>query len=155
MIAIGSDPGGVERKNFLVGFLRAKAIRVRNFVTHGRKSVDYPDCGREVSLRVSQRKAERVLICPSGIGISIAVNEFPGIRAALVQGREAVRANREHNHPNILVLRGAKSERSSGQQILDIRLATSFAGGRHQRRLDKITQIEHGLGIPIGSKAQS
>jgi ribose 5-phosphate isomerase B len=155
MTAIGSDPGRVERKNFVVELLRAKGVQVRNFATQGRKSVDYPDFGREVSLRVFQRKAERVLICPSGIGMSIVVNKFPGIRAALVQGREAARVNREHNHPNILVLRGAKSERSSGQQILDIRPATSFAGGRHQRRLDKITQIEHGLGIPIGSKAQN
>ena len=154
MIAIGSDHGGVELKDFLVGFLRGKGVQVRDFGTQGRKSVDYPDFGGEVALRVSRGEAERgVLICTSGIGMSILANKFPGIRAALVHDVEAAQSSREHNDANILVLSGAKTEKPLAQQILDIWLVTPFAGGRHQRRLDKITQIERGLGIHIGDQA--
>jgi ribose 5-phosphate isomerase B len=166
MIAIGSDHGGVELKDFLVGFLRAKGVQVRDFGTQGRESVDYPDFGREVALRVSRGEAERgVLICTSGIGMSILANKFPGTRAALVQDLEAgtraalvqdleaAQSSREHNNANILVLSGAKTQKPLAQQILDTWLVTPFAGGRHQRRLGKITQIERGLGIHIGDQA--
>jgi ribose 5-phosphate isomerase B len=154
MIAMGSDHGGVELKDFLVGFLRAKGVQVRDFGTQGRESVDYPDFGREVALRVSRGEAERgVLICTSGIGMSILANKFPGIRAALVHDLEAAQSSREHNNANILVLSGAKTEKPLAQQILDTWLVTPFAGGRHQRRLDKITRIERGLGIHIGDQA--
>lgn len=152
MIAIGSDHGGVELKDFLVEFLRSKGVDVRDCGTQGRESVDYPDFGREVSLRVSQGLAERgVLICTSGIGMSIAANKFPGIRAALVLDLEGARTSREHNNANILVLSGAKTGKSLAQQILDTWLVTPFAGGRHQRRVDKIAQIEQDLGMHIQS----
>ena len=79
MIAIGSDHGGVELKDYLVGFLCSRGVEVRDFGTQGRESVDYPDFGREVSLRVARGEAERgILICTSGIGMSIAANNFPG-----------------------------------------------------------------------------
>jgi ribose 5-phosphate isomerase B len=155
MIAIGSDHGGVELKDFLLGWLRAKGIEVRDFGTHGRESVDYPDFGREVSLRVSQGEAERgLLICTSGIGMSILANKFPGIRAALVQDVDAARSSREHNDANILVLSGARTEKSLAQEILETWLATPFAGGRHQRRIDKITAIELDLGIQINNRTE-
>lgn len=148
MIAIGSDHGGVELKDFLVALLRAKGIELYDFGTHGRESVDYPDFGREVSLRVSQGEAERgVLICTSGIGMSIVANKFPGIRAALVHDLEAARSSREHNNSNVLVLSGAKTEKSLAQAIVETWLATPFAGGRHQRRVDKIVQVEQDLGL--------
>lgn len=152
MIAIGSDHGGVELKDFLVEFLRSKGVDVRDCGTQGRESVDYPDFGREVSLRVSQGQAERgVLICTTGIGMSIAANKFPGIRAALVLDLEGARTSREHNNANILVLSGAKTGKSLARQILDTWLDTPFAGGRHQRRVDKIAQIEQDLGMHIES----
>ncbi|MGE5304773.1 MAG: ribose 5-phosphate isomerase B [Alphaproteobacteria bacterium] len=154
MIAIGSDHGGVELKNFLVGLLRARGVEVEDFGTHGPQSVDYPDIGREVSLRIALGEAEwGVLVCTSGIGMSISANKFPGIRAALVQDLEAARSSREHNNANILVLSGAKTEKSLAKEILETWLATPFAGGRHQRRIDKISQIERDLGLQPIQKA--
>jgi ribose 5-phosphate isomerase B len=143
MIAVGCDHGGVELKNSLIEFLRARGTDFQDFGTHGRESVDYPDFGREVSWRVSLGEAERgLLICTSGIGMSILANKFPGVRAALVQDLDGARSSREHNDANILVLSGAKTERLLAEQIVEAWLATPFAGGRHQRRIDKISQIE-------------
>jgi ribose 5-phosphate isomerase B len=153
MIAIGSDHGGVDLKDYLVGLLRAKGVEVEDFGTQGRESVDYPDIGRQVSLRIARGEAEwGVLVCTSGIGMSILANKFPGIRAALVQDLEAARSSREHNNANVLVLSGAKTEKSLAKEILEIWLATPFAGGRHQRRLDKISQLERDLGLQATTK---
>jgi RpiB/LacA/LacB family sugar-phosphate isomerase len=148
MIAFGSDHGGVELKDFLVGILRSRGVNVRDFGTQGRESVDYPDFGREVSLRVSRGEAERgVLICTTGIGMSIVANKFPGIRAALVQDLDTARSSREHNNANILVLSGARTNQTLAQQILETWLETPFVGGRHLRRLEKIEHVERELGI--------
>jgi ribose 5-phosphate isomerase B len=153
MIAIGSDHGGVDLKDYLVGLLRAKGVEVEDFGTQGRESVDYPDIGRQVSLRIARGEAEwGVLVCTSGIGMSILANKFPGIRAALVQDLEAARSSREHNNANVLVLSGAKTEKSLAKEILEIWLETPFAGGRHQRRLDKISQLERDLGLQATTK---
>ena len=150
MIAIGADHGGVELKDFLVGYLRDQGAEVRDCGTQGRDSVDYPDYGREVSQHVSSGAAERgVLICTSGIGMSIVANKFPGVRAALVLDVDAARSSREHNDANILVLSGAKTEANLAQRIVETWLATPFAGGRHQRRVDKIAQVEQDLGSRI------
>ena len=150
MIAIGADHGGVELKDFLVDYLRGQGAEVRDFGTQGRDSVDYPDYGREVSQHVSSGAAERgVLICTSGIGMSIVANKFPGVRAALVLDVDAARSSREHNDANILVLSGAKTEANLAQRIVEAWLATPFAGGRHQRRVDKISQVEQDLGSRI------
>ena len=147
MIAIGCDHGGVELKDFLVGFLRAQGATVSDCGTQGHESVDYPDYGRDVSARVSHGCAERgILICTSGIGMSIVANKFPGVRAALVFDLDAARASREHNDANVLVLSGAKTAAALAEQIVAIWLATPFAGGRHQRRVDKISQLEQDLG---------
>jgi len=150
MIAIGADHGGVELKDFLVGYLRNQGAEVRDCGTQGRDSVDYPDYGREVSQHVSSGAAERgVLICTSGIGMSIVANKFPGVRAALALDVDAARSSREHNDANILVLSGAKTEANLAQRIVEAWLATPFAGGRHQRRVDKIAQVEQDLGSRI------
>ena len=152
MIAIGSDHGGVELKDYLVGFLRSKGMEVRDFGTHGRESVDYPDFGREVSTSVAQGVADRgILICTSGIGMSIAANKFPGVRAALVDNLDGARTSREHNDANILVLSGAKTAEPAAKEIVETWLETRFAGGRHQRRVEKIAQIEQDLGIRINN----
>jgi ribose 5-phosphate isomerase B len=156
MIAIGSDHGGVDLKDFLVGLLRAKGVDVRDFGTQGRESVDYPDFGREVSLRVSRGDAERgVLVCTTGIGMSILANKYPGVRAALVLDLDAARSSREHNNANILVLSGAKTENAVARHILETWLATPFAGGRHQRRVEKIAQIERDLGSHIKESGEN
>jgi ribose 5-phosphate isomerase B len=149
-IAIGSDHGGVELKDFVVQFLRAKGIEVEDMGTKGSESVDYPDFGRLVSLQVSKGKAERgILVCTNGIGMSILANKFPGIRAALVHDLRGAQMSREHNNSNILVLGGGVTEKSLAEEILEIWLQTPFAGGRHQRRLDKIAEVERELGTRI------
>ena len=153
MIVIGCDHGGVELKDFLVGYLRAKGAEVCDVGTQGRESVDYPDYGREVSQRVSAGQAERgVLICTSGIGMSIVANKFPGVRAALVADLDGARSSREHNDANILVLSGAKTAPQTAQEIVETWLATAFAGGRHQRRVDKITRVEEEIGDQFNSR---
>jgi ribose 5-phosphate isomerase B len=151
-IAIGSDHGGVELKDFLVQVVRSKGVDIEDLGTQGNNSVDYPDFGRLVSVQVSAGRAERgILICTSGIGMSILANKFPGIRAALVHDPEGARLSREHNNSNILVLGGSVTDKSLAEQILEIWLETPFAGGRHQRRIDKIAQIERDLGTRIKS----
>ena len=145
---MGSDHGGVELKDFLAGVLRSKNIDVQDLGTHGSESVDYPDFGQLVSQQVSQGDADRgILICTTGIGMSILANKYPNVRAALVQNREAARSSREHNDANVLVLAGATTDAALAREILEIWISTPFAGGRHQRRLDKITEIERDLGI--------
>jgi RpiB/LacA/LacB family sugar-phosphate isomerase len=147
MIAMGSDHGGVELKDFLAGVLRSKNIDVQDLGTHGSESVDYPDFGRLVSQQVSQGEADRgILICTTGVGMSILANKYPNVRAALVQDRETARTSREHTDANVLVLAGATTDPALAREILEIWISTPFAGGRHQRRLDKITEIERDLG---------
>jgi RpiB/LacA/LacB family sugar-phosphate isomerase len=147
MIAMGSDHGGVELKDFLAGVLRSKNIDVQDLGTHGTESVDYPDFGQLVSQQVSEGEADRgILICTTGIGMSILANKYPNVRAALVQDRETARTSREHNDANVLVLSGATTDPALAREILEIWINTPFAGGRHQRRLDKITEIERALG---------
>jgi len=156
MIAIGCDHGGVELKDDLVDYLRGQGADVRDCGTQGHDSVDYPDYGREVSERVSLGAAERgVLICTSGIGMSIVANKYPGVRAALVLDLEAARSCREHNDANILVLSGAKTAKFLARQIVDAWLAMPFAGGRHQRRVDKISQVEQDLGSHVSGRVKS
>jgi len=150
MIALGCDHGGVELKDFLVDCLRSKGLEIDDCGTHGRESVDYPDYAREVSGRVASGAVDRgVLICTSGIGMSIVANKFPGVRAALVHDVDAAHSSREHNDANVLVLSGAKTAKALALEIVETWLATPFAGGRHQRRVDKITQTELGLGLQL------
>ena len=137
-------------KDFVVQFLRAKGIEVEDMGTKGSESVDYPDFGRLVSLQVSKGKAERgILVCTNGIGMSILANKFPGIRAALVHDLRGAQMSREHNNSNILVLGGGVTKKTLAEEILEIWLQTPFAGGRHQRRLDKIAEVERELGTRI------
>ena len=154
MIAFGCDHGGVELKEALVNFLRSRGMDVRDFGTHGTEPVDYPDVGREVSRAVSVGEvASGVLICTSGIGMSIVANKFPGVRAALVRDLDEARSSREHNNANSLVVSGAKTDAPLARQIIDAWLATPFAGGRHQRRVDKIGQVETDLGTQVSGAA--
>ena len=149
-IALGSDHGGVELKDFLVRVLRSRGYEVEDFGTKGNESVDYPDFGRLVALSVARGEVARgILICTNGIGMSILANKFPRVRAALVHDLKGARMSREHNDSNILVLGGGVTEQSLAEQILDAWLNTPFAGGRHQRRLDKIAQVEQELGTRV------
>jgi ribose 5-phosphate isomerase B len=154
VIVIGSDHGGVELKDFLVRILRSRNVEVEDIGTHGRDSVDYPDFARIVARKVAAGEAERgILLCTNGIGMSMAANKFPGVRAALVHELRGARMSREHNNSNILVLGGGMTDAAAAEQILDVWLETPFAGERHQRRIDKIAAIERELGTQIDDRA--
>ena len=148
MIAIGSDHGGVELKEALVAELERRGEAFVDVGTAGTATVDYPDFGRAVAERVSAGGAVRgVLICTNGIGMAIVANKFPGVRAALVGDATAARMAREHNDANVLVLGGGMLGKFHARELLGIFLETPFEGGRHQRRVDKITAIERELGL--------
>ena len=150
MIAIGCDHGGLELKEHLVYVLQSRGVDVVDMGTNDKESVDYPDYGRLVSLEVSKGQVERgILVCTSGIGMSILANKFPGVRAALVHDLTEAQMSREHNNSNILVLGGGTTAKPLAEQIVESWLQTPFAGGRHQRRVDKITQVERELGTRV------
>ena len=142
-IAIGCDHGGFNLKNTVIKHLEEKGIEVKDFVTYSTDSCDYPDISIQVAEAVAKKEFEYgILICGTGIGISIAANKVPGIRAALCSDTFSAHATRQHNNANIL----AMGERVVGPglalDIVDTFLNSEFEGGRHQNRIDKITAIE-------------
>ena len=143
MIAIGSDHGGLQLKDAVRNYLVGRGLTVNDFGTNNEDSVDYPDFGARVAQAVStQTIVKGILICGTGIGMSITANKFPGIRAALVWDDFTAQMAKEHNDANILVLGGRVLSAEDACRMVGIWLDTAFAGGRHQGRLDKIAQIE-------------
>lgn len=143
MFIIASDHGGLELKEAVKGFLRERAIEVRDLGTLNGDSVDYPDFGEKVARAVSRGEAEKgILICGTGIGMSIVANKFPGVRAALITDEFTARMSKEHNNANIVVMGGRVLTPEQACGMVGIWLDSVFEGGRHQRRLDKIAQIE-------------
>lgn len=144
MIIIGSDHGGLTLKTALNSYLKRRGIEVADAGTDGDASVDYPDFGQKVAETVISGEAELgILICGTGIGMSIAANKIPGIRAALVTDVFMARMAREHNNANILVLGGRVLDEQKACDLVGAWLDASFEGGRHQLRLDKITALEN------------
>lgn len=142
-IAIASDHAGFGLKNRILRYLAEKGVEADDLGTDGRDSVDYPDYAMEVAGSVSKGKSDRgVLICGTGIGMSIAANKFPGVRAALCHNALTAEASRRHNDANILVLGERVLDEETAIQIVRIWMETDFEAGRHQRRLDKIRAIE-------------
>ncbi len=142
-IAIGCDHAGVALKNKITPVLDELNIEWEDFGTKDEESVDYPDFGERVANAVLEGRVDRgVLICGTGIGMSIVANKFPGIRAALCQEDYSAKMSRLHNDTNMLVLPGRVIETDMAINIVKTWFATDFEGGRHQRRLDKITAIE-------------
>lgn len=143
MIVVGSDHGGLELKAAVCEELRQQQIQVTDIGTVGDDSVDYPDFAEKVALQVASGAADAgVLICGTGIGMSIAANKVPGVRAALVHDEFTAQMSKEHNNANVLVLGGRVLAPDQGVQLLKVWLRSSFEGARHQRRLDKITALE-------------
>ena len=143
MLAIASDHGGLGLKNIIGEWLAQKGIDYEDLGTFSEESVDYPDYGTLVARAVAEGRAERgILVCGTGIGMSIVANKFPGIRAALVHDEFTAKMAGEHNCANIRVLGGRVLEASRACELVQIWLDTPFAGGRHQRRLDKIAALE-------------
>lgn len=142
-IAIGSDHGGFDLKEEIKSFLQDKGFEVKDFGTDSKDSCDYPDYAIEVSEAVARGEFERgILICGTGIGISIAANKVPGIRCALVGDCFSAKATRQHNDTNVLALGGRVLGPGLALEIVEIWLSTEFEGGRHQNRINKITDIE-------------
>ncbi|MDQ6631842.1 MAG: ribose 5-phosphate isomerase B [Verrucomicrobiota bacterium] len=146
-LALGADHGGFKLKEILKNYLLERKITVTDFGPHNSESTDYPDYAQAVAECVASEKSELgLLICGSGIGMSIAANKIPGIRAALVFDEEMATVARQHNDANILCLGANTTPPELAQKILDAFFAAQFEGGRHERRLKKMensnTQIE-------------
>jgi len=142
-IAIGSDHGGFKLKEKLVQFLRKAKFQVVDRGTYSQDSCDYPDFGYRVAMDVAKRKAQRgVLICKSGVGMSIAANKIPGIRAVLAYDKSQAIFSRLHNDTNVITFGASFINSKKAKDILRAWLSTDFEGGRHKRRLKKIKDIE-------------
>jgi ribose 5-phosphate isomerase B len=142
-IAIGSDHAGFPVKETIRKYLEAAGYAVDDQGTSSEESVDYPDYGKAVGERVASKNADLgIAVCGSGIGISIAANKVPGIRAALAHDVMTARLAREHNDANVLALGGRIVTGTAAIEMVQTFLTTAYLGGRHQRRLDKISQIE-------------
>ena len=143
MMLIASDHGALELKSSIAAFLTERGIDFQDCGTFDAASVDYPDYAEKVAGAVSRGESEAgILFCGTGIGISIAANKFPNVRAALVTDPFMARMSKEHNNANILVLGGRTTSPEKGREIVAAWLDASFEGGRHQGRLDKITALE-------------
>ncbi len=142
-IGLACDHGGFELKEELKSFLSSIDMEQIDFGTFSEDSVDYPDFGILVAEKVSSGELDRgILICGTGIGMSILANKVPRVRATLANDLYSSRCSREHNDSNILVMGGRIVGRDLAKEIVKIWLNTPFAGGRHQRRLEKIEALE-------------
>jgi ribose 5-phosphate isomerase B len=143
-LAIGCDHGGFELKEEILKFIKTIAnIQVSDFGPATKESVDYPDFGAKVAEAVSTGAMDRgILICGTGIGMSIVANRFPNVRAALCHDHFTAQMSREHNDANVLVMGERVIGKGVALEIAKTWLDTEFAGGRHQKRLDKIRDIE-------------
>jgi ribose 5-phosphate isomerase B len=146
MIVIASDHGGLELKEAIKGLLAETGVACQDLGPCDGSSVDYPDFGQQVARRVSEGAAQLgILVCGTGIGMSIVANKFPGVRAALATDVFMATMAKEHNNANILVLGGRVIDTAAARAMVTAWLETEFAGGRHQARLDKISALESEL----------
>jgi ribose 5-phosphate isomerase B len=142
-IAVGADHAGYPLKEEVKRLLLAKGIEVVDMGTGSTESVDYPVFATQVARAVAEHKAdEGILCCGTGVGMCITANKVPGVRAAAVSEPASARLAREHNDANVLCMGGRIVGVELARQILDAWLAASFQGGRHQRRVDQIRQLE-------------
>ena len=144
MIAIGSDHGGYRLKEEIKKYLEEKNIEYKDYGAQGEDRVDYPNVAEEVAKDVQSGKCESgILICRSGIGMSICANKFKGIRCALCHNEYTAKYSKLHNNSNILALGADDITTSEAVRILRMWFATNFEGGRHQERIDLISEIEN------------
>ncbi len=142
-IGLACDHAGFELKEELKAFLKTQGYDPLDMGTFNEDSVDYPDFGMQVAEKVSRGALKRgILICGTGIGMSIVANKFRGVRASLVHDLYSARLSREHTDANVLVLGGRMIGKDLAKEIVRTWLETPFAGGRHQRRLEKIEALE-------------
>ncbi|HKL43033.1 MAG TPA: ribose 5-phosphate isomerase B [Clostridia bacterium] len=142
-IAFGCDHGGYDLKEDVMEFLKSRGIEVLDFGTHSTASVDYPDYGRAVGEAVQSKEADLgIVICGTGIGIALAANKVEGIRAAVVSDTFSARMARMHNNANVLAFGSRVVGKGLAIDLVKAWLDSSFEGGRHKRRVDKIMAIE-------------
>jgi ribose 5-phosphate isomerase B len=138
-IAIASDHGGFSIKETIKELIKKKGYAVEDLGTHNSESVDYPDYGHLVAQKIVSGEYKRaILICGTGIGMSITANRYPGVRAALCNDSYSSRMSRLHNDSNVLVVGGRVVGPALAEEIVSVWLDTDFEGGRHAKRLDKI-----------------
>ena len=143
-IAIGADHAGFALKEELRQRLAAEGHEVTDYGTGSTESCDYPDFARPVGAEVAGGQADRgILVCSTGIGMAMAANKIDGVRAAPAQNDDEVRFTREHNNANVLTLGAKYMDAGRAMELIELFLHTEFAGGRHARRVDKISQLEH------------
>lgn len=142
-LGIGSDHGGFELKEHIKAFLEKEGIEVVDYGTYSTDSVDYPDYGKKVAEAVVAKEVERaIVICGTGIGISIACNKVKGIRCALCGDTYSARMSREHNDANILSLGARVIGLDLATEIVAAWIKSEFQAGRHEKRVNKISEIE-------------
>ena len=144
-LTIGSDHGAVELKDMVKKVLADYPdIEVNDVGTFGTESVDYPDIAEKVCAEIVDGRSERgIVLCGTGIGISIAANKIKGIRCALCNDVYSAKKSREHNNANVLAMGGRVLGFGPAEEIVRAWLTTEFEGGRHQRRIDKIAALEN------------
>jgi len=139
MIAIGSDHAGFEYKEKIKELLKSLGLEFRDYGTNSPHPADYPDYAHKVAEAVSKGTAETgILVCGTGIGMSITANKHAGVRAGNVESIEAARLARQHNNANILAIGARLTPWETAREIIKIFLTTKFEGGRHERRVEKI-----------------
>lgn len=144
MIAIGADHGGFELKNKIVKWLLDNGYDIKDFGVYENKSVDYPDIAEVVCKSITSGECDRgILVCGTGIGISIAANKIKGIRAAVCGDIYSAAMTKRHNNANVITLGGRVVGEDVGIEIVKAWLTNEFEGGRHQNRIDKITNLEN------------
>ena len=143
MIALGSDHGGYKLKEEIKRYLEEKEIEYTDCGTFNEESVDYPDIAKTVALEIQDKECDRgILVCRSGIGMSIVANKFKGIRCAKCNDEEEAKYSRMHNDANVLALGADYIDTSKAIRIVRMWIATEFEGGRHQERVKLIEEIE-------------
>ena len=143
MIAIASDHGGYNLKEHIKAYLTAQGKSVKDFGTDSLASCDYPIFGRAAAEAVASGECEKgIVICTTGIGISITANKVRGIRCALCSEPLSAEMTRKHNNANVLAMGAGMTGPNMAERIVDTFLATEFEGGRHQRRVDGIAAVE-------------
>ncbi|MBF0567886.1 MAG: ribose 5-phosphate isomerase B [Nitrospirae bacterium] len=146
VIAIGCDHAGVELKAQICGLLKSEGIEVRDVGTDSKASVDYPDYGAKAAEAVSRGQVDAaVLICGSGIGMSIVANKYKHVRAALCHDAFTAKMSRQHNNANVLVMGSRVITEELAAEILKAWLHSEYEGGRHEQRLNKISEIEESI----------
>ncbi len=147
-IAIGNDHTAVEMKNHIKKYLEDKGYEVLNLGTDSKKRTDYPIYGKKVADKVASGECKfGVLICGTGIGISLAANKVKGIRAAVCSEPYSARLTRQHNNANIIAFGARVVGEAIAEMIVDEFLSAEYEGGRHQKRIDMITALEEGTDI--------